>query len=99
MYVSTLRNYIEVMGGELKMTAEFPEGAVQIEQFENVVEATVSRTDGSLWDVRCLVAALPGPQKRGTGGTLGVVGRFMGDRGHQPEVTTIPFGRCAIEST
>jgi transcriptional regulator with XRE-family HTH domain len=36
MYVSTLRNYIEAMGGELKITAEFPEGAIQIEQFENV---------------------------------------------------------------
>lgn len=39
MYVSTLRNYIEAMGGELKITAEFPEGSVQIEQFENVAEA------------------------------------------------------------
>jgi transcriptional regulator with XRE-family HTH domain len=36
MYVSTLRNYIEAMGGELKITAELPEGAIQIEQFENV---------------------------------------------------------------
>ncbi len=34
MYVSTLRNYIEAMGGELKITAEFPDGAIQIEQFE-----------------------------------------------------------------
>lgn len=39
MYVSTLRNYIEAMGGELKITAEFPEGSIQIEQFENVAEA------------------------------------------------------------
>jgi hypothetical protein len=35
MYVSTLRSYIRAMGGELKITAEFPEGAIQIEQFEN----------------------------------------------------------------
>lgn len=34
MYVSTLRNYIEAMGGNLRITAEFPEGAVEIEQFE-----------------------------------------------------------------
>ena len=34
MYVSTLRNYIEAMGGSLRITAEFPEGAVEIEQFE-----------------------------------------------------------------
>ena len=36
MYVSTLRSYIEATGGELKITVEFPEGVVQIDQFENV---------------------------------------------------------------
>ena len=36
MYLSTLRNYIEAMGGNLKIVAEFPEGAIQIEQFEAV---------------------------------------------------------------
>lgn len=35
MYVSTLRNYIEAMGGNLKITAEFPEGIVEIDQFES----------------------------------------------------------------
>ncbi len=39
MYVSTLRSYIKAMGGELKITAEFPEGSIQIEQFEKVAEA------------------------------------------------------------
>jgi hypothetical protein len=34
MYVSTLRNNIEAMGDELKITAEFPDGSIQIEQFE-----------------------------------------------------------------
>lgn len=34
MYVSTLRNYIEAMGGNLKIMAEFPEGTVEIDQFE-----------------------------------------------------------------
>jgi transcriptional regulator with XRE-family HTH domain len=34
MYVSTLRNYIEALGGSLKITAEFPEGTVEIDQFE-----------------------------------------------------------------
>jgi len=33
MYVSTLRNYIEAMGGSLKITAEFPEGIIEINQF------------------------------------------------------------------
>jgi DNA-binding XRE family transcriptional regulator len=36
MYVSTLRNYIRAMGGELKITAVFPNGAVEISQFEDV---------------------------------------------------------------
>src|SRR6266576_71399 len=33
MYVSTLRNYIRAMGGELKITAVFPNGVVEISQF------------------------------------------------------------------
>lgn len=39
MYVSTQRNYIEAMGGELKITAEFPDGSIQIEQFESAAGA------------------------------------------------------------
>jgi predicted transcriptional regulator len=42
MYVSTLRNFIKAMGGELKITAEFPEGSIQIEQFEQVAETTTA---------------------------------------------------------
>lgn len=34
MYVSTLRRYIEAMGGELDIVARFPEGEVRIDQFE-----------------------------------------------------------------
>lgn len=30
MYISTLRNYVEALGGELEITARFPEGAVRI---------------------------------------------------------------------
>lgn len=33
MYISTLRRYIEAMGGELDIVARFPEGAVRITQF------------------------------------------------------------------
>jgi transcriptional regulator with XRE-family HTH domain len=36
MYLSTLRNCIQAMGGQLQIKAIFPEGEVQIEQFENV---------------------------------------------------------------
>ena len=39
MYLSTLRNFIKAMGGELRITAEFPEGSVQIEQFEQAEDA------------------------------------------------------------
>lgn len=34
MYVSTLRRYIEALGGELEIVARFPEGEVRITQFE-----------------------------------------------------------------
>ena len=36
MYISTLRSYIEAMGGELEITAKFPQGAVKIKQFEEI---------------------------------------------------------------
>lgn len=38
MYVSTLRSYIKAMGGDLQIKAVFPEGEVQIEQFQGVEE-------------------------------------------------------------
>lgn len=34
MYVSTLRRYIEAMGGRLDIVAHFPEGDVRITQFK-----------------------------------------------------------------
>jgi DNA-binding XRE family transcriptional regulator len=39
MYVSTLRNFIQAMGGQLQVKAIFPEGEVQIDQFETVAES------------------------------------------------------------
>ncbi len=39
MYVSTLRNFIQAMGGQLQVKAIFPEGEVQIDQFESVDES------------------------------------------------------------
>jgi transcriptional regulator with XRE-family HTH domain len=34
MYVSTLQDFVRAMGGELKITASFPEGTVEIRQFQ-----------------------------------------------------------------
>lgn len=39
MYVSTLREFVRAMGGELVITARFPEGTVRINQFEETEEA------------------------------------------------------------
>lgn len=36
MYISTLRRFIEAMGGELEIRARFPEGDVTISQFEDL---------------------------------------------------------------
>lgn len=33
MYLSTLRNHIEAMGGELEVVARFPDGVVKISNF------------------------------------------------------------------
>src|SRR5687768_7898668 len=40
MYVSTLRRYIEAMGGELEIVARFPEGAVRINQFQDLADTS-----------------------------------------------------------
>jgi transcriptional regulator with XRE-family HTH domain len=39
MYVSTLQDFVKALGGELKITARFPEGTVEIDQFEAVKKA------------------------------------------------------------
>ena len=36
MYISTLRSYIQAMGGELDIIARFPEGEVHINQFKDI---------------------------------------------------------------
>lgn len=36
LFVSTLRNYIRAMGGELEIIARFPDGAVRINQFDEI---------------------------------------------------------------
>ena len=38
VYVSSLRSYIEAVGGRLKIVAEFPEGEVAITNFSHVGE-------------------------------------------------------------
>src|ERR1039457_5796471 len=38
MYVSTLRSYIQAMGGRLQVKAILPEGEVEIEQFGSMAE-------------------------------------------------------------
>jgi hypothetical protein len=39
MYVSTLQSFVKAMGGELKITAQFPDGTVGINKFEDVKKA------------------------------------------------------------
>lgn len=36
MYISTLRNYIHALGGELDIIARFPEGEIHINQFKDI---------------------------------------------------------------
>ena len=43
MYLSTLRNYIEAMGGRLEIVAHFPDQVVKINQFETLDPANRSR--------------------------------------------------------
>ncbi len=43
MYVSTLRSFIQAMGGELEIKAIFPEGSVRIDQFSTLREGPFSK--------------------------------------------------------
>jgi DNA-binding XRE family transcriptional regulator len=36
MYISTLRSHIRAMGGELEITARFPDGSVKITNFSDI---------------------------------------------------------------
>ena len=36
MYISTMRKYIQAMGGELEIVAKFPEGNVKVENFSHL---------------------------------------------------------------
>jgi transcriptional regulator with XRE-family HTH domain len=36
MYVSTLRRFVEAMGGQLEIIARFPDGTIQIAQFHEL---------------------------------------------------------------
>jgi len=36
MYISTLRRFVEAMGGQLEINARFPEGSVKINQFKDL---------------------------------------------------------------
>ena len=43
MYVSSLRSYIEAVGGRLKIVAEFPEGGVAVTNFSQLGESEDSQ--------------------------------------------------------
>ena len=47
VYVSSLRSYIEAVGGKLKIIAEFPEGEVAITNFSDLSEDKSSLTSKS----------------------------------------------------
>ena len=44
MYLSTLRNHIRAMGGELEIIARFPDGAVLIENFSGQGDESLVRS-------------------------------------------------------
>jgi len=42
MYISTLRSFVEAMGGNLEIKAVFPDGDVRINQFEGLEKDTAN---------------------------------------------------------
>jgi hypothetical protein len=46
-YVSTLRRFVEALGGELRIVAHFPQGDVVVNQFEDLQEQEPADTTTS----------------------------------------------------
>ena len=47
VYVSSLRSYIEAVGGRLKIVAEFPDGEVVITNFSHAGDAEFAQSTGN----------------------------------------------------
>jgi len=43
MYVTTFQNFLKALAGELKITAKFRKGTVEITQFEDVKKAAAGK--------------------------------------------------------
>lgn len=48
MYISTLKHFVEAMGGDLDIRAVFPDGEVKINQFEELTAGAKQVTSQSL---------------------------------------------------
>lgn len=46
LYLSTLRSYVEAMGGELRLTAVFPDGEVAVRAFGDLDDARIDVAEG-----------------------------------------------------
>ena len=44
MLISTMRSYVEAMGGSLRLLAEFPDGCVELASLAEVAEVAQPRT-------------------------------------------------------
>ncbi len=44
MYISTLRSFIKALGGDLEITARFPDGNVKINLFEELSDSSEERS-------------------------------------------------------
>lgn len=47
MYISTLRRFVEAMGGKLEICAHFPDGDVAINQFEEPAQPAQGKLPGN----------------------------------------------------
>lgn len=47
LYLSTLRSYVEAMGGELRLTAVFPDGEVPVRTFGGIAEDAPTDSAGA----------------------------------------------------
>ncbi|HZD75919.1 MAG TPA: XRE family transcriptional regulator [Acidobacteriaceae bacterium] len=64
MYISTLRNFIQAMGGDLRIQAIFADGSVEISQFEEAEIDEEPIGQAEMMGVKSIGATYTAPSKR-----------------------------------
>jgi predicted transcriptional regulator len=79
MYISTMRRFVDAMGGELEITARFPEGVVAIDQFSTLTSQEMSMAHKKTTGSRAASKASRTPKKTTSGKAASAASKTLRD--------------------